>query len=110
MFLPNKFYLDGNSSIYTLLKETGYFDLYNQIREEDILEEIDKKSDCINQWLEWSENKRSNSGCYIKKDFNKNYIVGYYDINNTLIKFHYSDVAKACAAFIKFEIEEIRKS
>ena len=42
--LPEKFYSLGNISIYSLLKETGYFEMYNQVDEINILNELVKKN------------------------------------------------------------------
>lgn len=107
--LPEKFYALGNVSIYSLLKETGYFEMHNQVDEATILDELNRHPDYINQWLNWSDNKRT-SGWYFKQKDNGEYVVGYFPIRENLKQIESFDSKEACAAFIKREIEEIRKS
>lgn len=108
--LPEKFYELGNVSIYSLLKETGYFEMHSQINEAFILGEINKHPECISYWLNWSNNKRTTSGWYFRQNENGKYIVGYFPAREESKQIEYSDSKEACAAFIKREIEEIRKS
>lgn len=110
VFLPKRFYAEKNVSIYSLLEESGYLNLYNQINEEEIFEFLIQCPDCAKHWLRWSEDKRTNSGWYFKQNENGKYIVEYFPLNQTLPAIEYVDLAKACAAFIKREIEEIRKN
>jgi hypothetical protein len=108
--LPEKFYALRNVSIYDLLKETGYFELYSQINEATFLDELNKNPEQINYWLNWSNDKRTTSGWYIKEDENGKYVVGYFPSSEQSNQMEYSDLNEACAAFVKREIEEIRKS
>jgi len=108
--LPEKFHALGNVSIYSLLKETGYFEIHDQINETAILDELNKHPGYINHWLSWSDDKRSGSGWYIKQNENRKYVIGYFSTRENSKKTEYSDSKEACAAFIKREIEEIRKS
>lgn len=108
--LPENFYSLGNISIYSLLKETGYFEMYNQVDEINIVKELIRNPEYINQWLSWSEDKRSCSGWYFKQNGDNKYIVGYYPAKEDLKTIEYSDIKEACAAFIKREIEDIRKN
>jgi hypothetical protein len=48
IFLPQRF-SEGNYSIHSLLKESGYFELYNQINEADIFEKLTQHLECIDQ-------------------------------------------------------------
>jgi sulfite reductase beta subunit-like hemoprotein len=108
--LATEFYNKSNVSIYTLLKETGYFEMYNQINEADILNELTIHPEFIDKWFSWSENKRSSSGWYLKQNENSKYAVGYFPANRDIAQIEYSDIKEACAAFIIREIEEIRMS
>ena len=99
---------DNNQSIYHLLESTGYFSNFDQINVAAIQSELKAHPDMIEEWLQWSENKRSNSGWYFKNE-NGTSIVGYYSGSkdgNSILK--YSDLSEACATFIKNEIEDIR--
>ena|ERR1035437_3711140 len=108
--LSTEFYNKRNVSIYTLLMETGYFEMYEQINETDILYELTIHPEFINKWFSWSENKRSRSGWYIKQNDNSTYAVGYFPANRDIPQLLYWDIKEACAAFIIREIEEIRIS
>jgi len=108
VFLPGRFYAVENISIYFLLRDTGYFEMHDQITEANLFEALIQYPECINQWLSWSEDKRSNSGWYFKQSENGKYVVGYFPTKDGLKINEYSEIAKACAAFIKHEIEDIR--
>jgi hypothetical protein len=108
--LPDKFYNIGNASIYSLLKETGYFENHKDVNETTILKYLVNHAECVNQWLCWSEDKRSTSGWYLRKNEDGKYIVGYFPIEKKFQSIEYSDITEACTAFIKREIEDIRKS
>ena len=105
IFLPETFAI-ANVSVYSLLKESGYFEIYEQVSETDIFEMLVQYPECIKQWLSFSEDKRSSSGWYFKQGDNGEYIVG---IQGNVKTINYLDEVEACAAFIKREIEDIRK-
>lgn len=105
--LPMTYYKVRNKSMLSLLKDTGYFETYDQIGEQDIYKVIVKYPEYIKEWLLWSENKRTDEGWYLKQDNGGKYIVGYLSkISSTQTE--YPDASLACAAFIKHEIENIR--
>lgn len=108
--LPDNFYKIENVSIYLLLKETGYYEKYNEVNEANILKYLVSHTECVNQWLCWSEDKRSSSGWYFKEIAVGKYIVGYYPTKEHFKQVEFSDIIEACTAFIKREIEDIRKS
>jgi hypothetical protein len=110
IYLPEKFYRQRDVSMYFLLRESGYFEMYDQISEKNIFDELTKNPECVGQWLNWSEDKRSSSGWYFKQNENKFYIVGYFPPQDNLKDRNYFDITEACAAFIKQEIEAIRKN
>jgi hypothetical protein len=105
--LPNEFHNSGNISMYALLKRTGYFELYTQIDETNILKELIINPGYFEQWLLLSAYKITTLGWYFVEE-NNLYVVGYYpkEQNPTLLKYSYANTA--CAAFIKREIESIR--
>lgn len=107
IFLPKRF-SEGNDSIYSLLKDSGYFELHNQISEADIFEKLTQHLECVDEWLSLSEDKRSSSGWYFKQNDNGKYVVGYFPPKGNLEMTEYLDKVEACTAFIKREIEDIR--
>ena len=106
--LPKRFYSEEHVSFYSLLKLSGYFELYEQIGEADIFAALTQHLEYADQWLSWSENKRSSSGWYLKEIENGKYVVGYFPLHNDL-KNTCDDKIEACSIFIKREIEDVRK-
>jgi hypothetical protein len=102
--LPRNFNNLGDVSAYSLLLDSGYCETHNQITESAIHEELIKRPECVGEWLNFSEEKRTSTGWYFQKG-SKSYQVGYFP-NGQLVD--YVDKITACAAFIKREIENIR--
>ncbi len=110
IFLPHEYHKGKDISIYDLLKKNGYFQVHSQVSIESICEELSKHPECIDKWIQYSEDKRCSSGYYLKEE-EGNYIVGYYNekTKKENIPVRYANRVKACARFIKYEIEEIRQ-
>ena len=92
--------------MYSLLKESGYFEMYDQVSEADIVEELKKHPELIDDWLMLSEDKRTSGWCFTQE--NQKYSVGYYPRTPNFRLTTYPKAKEACAAFIKLEIEAIR--
>jgi hypothetical protein len=107
IFIPKNLYESGNISIYSLLEKSGYFESRNQISEVDIYNELVGHPNCVHQWLRWSDDKRTNSGWYFKQNESGKYIVGYFSPDTNLKRVEYDDIARACAVFIKMEIDSV---
>ena len=98
----------NNVAIYSLLKEVGYFDMYNEVSEDVIREALLLHPNCVNDWIRFSEDKRSSAGWYFQQN-GIDYEVGFFSLNkNNIGPTKYSNSIEACAAFIKREIESIR--
>jgi rRNA pseudouridine-1189 N-methylase Emg1 (Nep1/Mra1 family) len=109
--LPRNFNNFDTVSFYNLLKDTGYFDMHKQVCEENLQDALLRDQECINEWLTYSEDKRSSSGWYFKQENANVFIVGFINSKGDKSKqVKYADRIKACAAFIKHEIEEMRKN
>ena len=109
--LPQTFHSLGNISIFSLLEETGYFELHDQISEGDIRGALLCCPECVQEWIQYSEDKRSSSGWYLTLDDEGLYETAYFDIKavpNTTNRVQYEHAIDACAAFIKHEIESVR--
>jgi len=109
--MPRRFHSLGNISIFSLLEETGYFELHDQISEGDIRTALLCWPECLQEWIQYSEDKRSSSGWYLTLDDEGLYETAYFDIKavpNTTNRVEYESAVDACAAFIKHEIESIR--
>jgi hypothetical protein len=107
IYLPSKFNNAGNISIYDLLKETGYLEKYEKVSVEEIRNGLARCAECVEDWIVYSEDKRSSSGWYFKKKDNKRFVVGCIDLNGNSTHNEYENGVDACAIFIKHEIDEI---
>jgi hypothetical protein len=105
--LPVNFYARTDSGMYGLLKESGYFEMNNQIQAGDIEQVLEMHPHYISDWMNWSENKRTDSGWFFKKVESGKYEIGYASQNGNANIRQYVGKAEACATFIKLEIEDI---
>lgn len=105
--IPSTLHCNETESMYSLLQKYNYFEQYDMVQEDLIREVLIKNPEYINQWLQWSEDKRSSEAWYFIKNTNNKYTVGYYGSKKE-IKKEYFDAASACAAFIKLDIESLR--
>jgi hypothetical protein len=107
--LPRRFHSLGNVSMFSLLEATGYFELHDQISEGDIRAALLHCPECIEEWMQYSEDKRTSSGWYVTQDDEGCYETGYIaDASTRTKRIQYESLVDACAFFIKHEIEEIR--
>ena len=107
--LPQKFHSLGNVSIFALLEATGYFELHNQVSEEDIRAALLRCPECVEEWMQYAEDKRNSSGWYVTLNDEGCYETGFVaDARTRTNRVQYDNAIDACAAFIKHEIEDIR--
>ena len=108
IYLPRKFEDLSDVSIYSLLRDSGYFETHSQIAESTIRQALCAHPETVDEWMRFSEDKRTNSGWYFRPSCN-GYEVGYFSRSQGDIQSaEYSDRTEACAIFIKNEVEEIR--
>lgn len=105
--LPRQFKEVGNKSIFALLKESGYFEHFEKVNENNIAAILEESPEIINDWLLWSSDKRVSYGWYFIEKNHNQYIVGYSP-KNKFEELQFSDKIRACASFIKREIEAVR--
>jgi hypothetical protein len=109
--IPRRMHSEDKSP-FTLLKETGYFELHDQLSVSDIREALTRDPACVQEWMQYVDDLRCPSSWYFDFDDDENqYEVGFFDIKadpNRSIRVHYENATDACAAYIKHEIESIR--
>jgi hypothetical protein len=49
--MPRRFHSLGNISIFDLLKETGYFELHDQVSVSNIREALTRDRACVQEWM-----------------------------------------------------------
>jgi hypothetical protein len=107
--LPRKFHSQGTVSMFSLLQGTGYFGLHDQISEDDIREALLRCPECVQEWMQYAEDKRTSSGWYVTLNDEGCYETGYIvDARTRTNRVQYENAIDACAAFVKNEIESIR--
>ncbi len=116
VFIPNRLHAGGNHSPCSLLKETGYVESHDQVNKAKIYEVLIQHPECVSQWLSYSEDQRCTPCWYFRQNENGTYTVGYVSstrdlkaTEETFKKTEYFDITEACAAYIKREIEGIKK-
>ena len=110
--IPIEMQENRDSNLLEIFTNSKYCDYYNSITESGIKRYLSINSDHINQWLVYSEDKRTDKGYFIVSK-NEEYLVGFCDIysGNTIEiieAYHKSQIADACAKFIKLELEYLR--
>jgi hypothetical protein len=108
--IPRRMYSEDKSP-FALLKGTGYFAVHGQVSVSDIREAVADDPECVGEWFQYVEDKRSSSGWYVGPNEEGLFEVGFYDSAaepNRSSRMQYETAIDACAAFIKQEIEDIR--
>jgi hypothetical protein len=107
--IASDFYRLGNISVLDLLRFSGYLHDPDAVLEHHLEDVLRSHPDLIEEWVKLSGDKRTGSGWYllgpIRSD-NPEWIVGYYPKGREQRCF--SDRFKACAFFIKQEVEANR--
>ncbi len=95
--------------MYDLLKDAQYFEVFDEITEENIYDVLKESPiDIIGDWMLLSEDKRTNEGWAFGEKKEGGYSVAYVSLGKVLKELTFTDQKLACAAFIKREIETIR--
>jgi hypothetical protein len=105
--IPGRFEKE-NKSVVTMLGETGYLAVYNEITTDAIAEVIKQQPKLIDDWMQWSDDQRSSEAwVFSKKD--DAYLVYYYGSTVDDEKKDFSTATDACAYYIKMQMERTRK-
>jgi hypothetical protein len=108
--IPRTFQIRRDMSIVALLKETGYFELHDQVSVNDIRQALTRDPACVREWMQYSEDQRC-PGWYLSLNDENLYEVGFFSDNaesHYSNRVQYESAMDACAVFIKHEIERVR--
>jgi hypothetical protein len=100
-----------DKSPFALLKETGYFELHNEVSVSDIHNALARDPACVQEWMQYIDDQRCSSSWYFVLNDEGLYEVGFYDSKTDPARSNqvvYENAMDACAAFIKHQIESIR--
>lgn len=111
ILIPRKHYVLGNISMYSLLVSSGYLECAENISEGDILRGLELHPEYIQDWRVYSEDKRT-TGWYLMEPTEGRFGVGFIPStgNIRVEPLMYSDEVRACAAFIKLEVEYMKNA
>ena len=99
----------GNVSFYTLLKESGYCEAYDQATIVAIRQALIERPDFVNDWIQYSEDQRCHPSWFFRQS-GVDYELGYVSLETDDVPItKYSDRFEGCATFIKNVIELIRR-
>lgn len=105
--LPRDFYSTDTKSIIQLLEESGYYKNPDCLNKEGIIKYLNSHPEILNDWENYSSNKRTSEGWFFKSD-NDESVIGYYKNGEHNVK-KYDSKILACAEFIIKEIQTITK-
>jgi len=98
----------GNISIVTLIEESDYRTVSNEITEQAIENFLRTHPDLVDSWLLYSMDQRGTPSWYIQEPLENSsigneWIVGFMpgDVDSRKEKFKFKDGFQACAFFIK---------
>ena len=108
--IPRRMHSEDKSP-FALLKETGYFELHDQVSVSDIRNALVRDPTCVQEWMQYIDDQRCSSSWYFALNDENLYEVGFYDSNADPARSNQvvcDNAMDACAAFIKHQIESIR--
>lgn len=109
--LPQEFHFRNNTSMLSLLRETRYFEAFNEIDVDDIEKALKNRHNFVQDWLQLSEDKRTRTGWFFKRhESNRHFVVGFASNGVQMNVTEFANIYEACAYFIKMEIEDIREN
>lgn len=110
VLIPRVFYAETQESMSfrDLILNTGYCGLSEDISVAMLESVLRDQPKSVEDWLTWSENKRSDSGWFLRRELAGSFEVGYFPATEDRPSLHYAEteVFLACARFIKYEIDE----
>jgi len=101
--LPNAF-RGGMKSSVQLVAESGIAQCESALSVDAVAQHLGKHPELIEEWLRWSDDKRSSDGWYFLRGDDA-YVVGFYP-NRKALRFSRAEIA--CAEFVVREIHSIR--
>ena len=96
--------LNGTSSINDICRQIFHSNSDRFPSVEELMTAIRKRPEIVENWIEYSENKRGSPSWFFAKG-EENYLVGFLDSCGSCHESRFSDPVYACAVFIKLELE-----
>jgi hypothetical protein len=111
VLMPRVYHERRNISWVDLLKKTGYFQEYDKVSEKQIYLKLKHFPKCIDEWVQYSEDQRSDQHYLIMQNGYK-WVVKFWSSKDETLNTSktFIDKVKACANYIINEIEDVRKT
>jgi hypothetical protein len=90
-----------------LYRETGYSTFFRELSVEKFEAVLREDRALVAEWEMFSGDKRWSPAWYLKLDGGRPF-VGHFPPNPKKIERHFDDPVKACAYFVKMEMEDFR--
>jgi hypothetical protein len=103
-------YKTGDKGPSDILKQSGYFDISQDLTEEKIATYINNNCGLVETWLNFTENIRHNPAWGLQTLDKSTWTVFYMDNGQVKKEFTFDNSANACAKLIKMTMDEITKS
>lgn len=103
--MPRDFRNRGHKSMNQLFNESGYLKQPEAVTKERLTDYLRANPDLINDWENYSSDKRVSKGWYFVKDQSE-WIVGYAGVPGQNQKQTFTSGFEACAEFILQELKE----
>jgi hypothetical protein len=109
--LPERFHMAHTVSAPALLKQMGYPAYKDRITESLIASALSRNSGSVEEWMQWSADKRTDAGWYFMERTPGEFVVGFFSKlggHKNVVSF--ADRIQACATFVVHELEQLAPS
>ena len=106
--IPSDYHQSKTKTLLTLLDESGYIQVHEQIQENEIIGILKRRPHLIAEWLQWSDDQRWSPTTYFTKGEDGKCFVGHTPEIKEFKEINTSNEFYACAVFIKYQVENIR--
>jgi hypothetical protein len=108
--MPQTLKENKDLSVYEFLKKIGYFQEYDKVSEKQIYLKLAQFPERIDEWIQHSEDQRSDQHYLIMKSGLK-WVVKFWSSRDETLNTSktFTDKVEACANFIFSRIEYVRK-
>jgi hypothetical protein len=107
VYLP-EIYVEQDLSLIDYLQNIGYYNHFKRVSEKDILNFLVANPDCIELWLQYTKDLRTNVAWVFYKTEDETYKVAHMMGHEMVEEYEFEDALKACAFYIIREVEGIR--
>jgi hypothetical protein len=105
--LPRRYRKQKTVSIYELLGRTGYFERRDTLSLEAVRTALAKNPESLEEWLEYSQDKRTGSGWYLRGESGRFEVAHLQADGRVADERLYTNLEEACANFVLRELAEI---